>query len=246
MHRMTRSSSVRGSELHLWSGNAPKRRCDKALVGHEQLKQEVAAAEPVPAEVPMQESSMEVLFLRAKVAQLEASSPRVHRRGREFAKRKTGNSRGHFTDESTRSSLFVGGEAVGVARCPRCSRYGISQFVDGTDFQRRLCHEQFAAAVFGGAHGALIGAWREAGYGLRGTRPIQVLGGSEPSSRLVRMWSRATVMTHHVWGPSFQRLPQHTTIAGWVSKCRMTARGCAVDVRSTDTRLRSNRRRVHC
>ena len=39
---------------------------DKALVRHERLKQEVAAAEPVPAEVPMQESSTEVLFLRAK------------------------------------------------------------------------------------------------------------------------------------------------------------------------------------
>ena len=45
---------------------------DQALIRQERLKQEVAAAEPVLVEVPMQESSTEVLFLRAKVAQLEA------------------------------------------------------------------------------------------------------------------------------------------------------------------------------
>ena len=150
------------------------------LVRHERLKQEVAAAEPVPAEVSMQESSTEMLFLRAKVAQLEAERiphpvPRVHRHGRELAvavdeAQDRELSRGQFADESTRSSFMVGSKAVGVARCPRRSRHGISQFTDGTDFQKRLCHEQFVAAIFGGAHGALIGAWREAGYGLRGTR----------------------------------------------------------------------------
>ena len=45
---------------------------EKVLVRQERLKQEVAAAERVPAEVPLEESSTEVLFLRAKVAQLEA------------------------------------------------------------------------------------------------------------------------------------------------------------------------------
>ena len=166
---------------------------DKALVRHERLRQEVAAAEPVPTEVPMQESSTEVLFLRAKVAQLEAERiPHPVRVSIDAAeslrlrltKRKTGNCpEDSFTDESTRSSFLVGGEAVGVARCPRRSRHGISQFVDGTDFQRSLCHEQFAAAVFGGAHGALIGAWREAGYGLRGTRIGEA---SNPGPRRVR------------------------------------------------------------
>ena len=117
-----------------------------------------------------------------------ASSPRVHRRGRELAvavdeTQDRELSRGQFADESARSSFLVGGKAVGVARCPRRSRHGISQFVDGTDFQRRLCHEQFAAAVFGGAHGALIRAWREAGYGLRGTRIGEA---SNPGPRRVR------------------------------------------------------------
>ena len=112
----------------------------------------------------------------------------MHRRSREFAvavdeAQDREVSRGQFTDESTRSSFLVGGEAVGVARCPRRSRHEISQFVDGTDFQRRLCHEQFVAAVFGGAHGALIGAWREAGYGLRGTRIGEV---ANPGFRRVR------------------------------------------------------------
>ena len=73
---------------------------DKALVRHERLKQEVAAAEPVPAEVPMQESSTEVLFLRAKVAQLEAERIPHPVRGSidaaeslrlRLTKRKTGN-----------------------------------------------------------------------------------------------------------------------------------------------------------
>ena len=50
-----------------------------------------------------------------------ASSPRVHRRSREFAvavdeAQDRELSRGQFTDESTRSSFLVGGEAVGVAR----------------------------------------------------------------------------------------------------------------------------------
>ena len=48
--------------------------------------------------------------------------------------------------------------AIGVARCPRRPRHGISQFIDGTNFQRRRSHEQLCATVFGGAHGALIGA----------------------------------------------------------------------------------------
>ena len=70
---------------------------DKALVRQERLKQEVAAAEPVPAEVPMQESSTEVLFLRAKVAQLEAERIPIQSEGPSTPqrvcgpKRKTGN-----------------------------------------------------------------------------------------------------------------------------------------------------------
>ena len=70
---------------------------DKALVWHERLKQEVAAAEPVPAEVPMQESNTEVLFLRAKVAQeriphpVRGSVDAAESLRSRLTKRKTGN-----------------------------------------------------------------------------------------------------------------------------------------------------------
>ena len=167
-------ASIQRSQKRIASlerGRAKNRRCwTRVWFGTNGLKQEVAAAEPVPVEVPMQESSTEVMFFRVKVAQLEAKRVPHPVQGSidavvvdEAQDREL--SKGQFTDESTRSSFLVGGEAVVVARCPRCSRHGISQFVDGTDFQRRLCHEQFVAAVFGGAHGALIGAWREVGYG---------------------------------------------------------------------------------
>ena len=63
------------AEANCISGTGTRRRTallDKAGSARTVEKQEVAAAERVPAEVPMQESSTEVLFLRAKVAQLEA------------------------------------------------------------------------------------------------------------------------------------------------------------------------------
>ena len=107
----TEPSSVRRSELHLWSGNAPKNR--RCWTRQERLKQEVAAAEPVPAEVPMQESSTEDFAPQGEGGPVgsgtnPASSKRVRRRRR-------------------------------VCGRPRRSRHGISQFVDVTDFQRRLC-----------------------------------------------------------------------------------------------------------
>ena len=63
---------------------------DKALVREERLKQEVAAAEPVPAEVPMQESSTECFVPQGEGGPVgsgtnPSSSPRVRRRRREFA-----------------------------------------------------------------------------------------------------------------------------------------------------------------
>ena len=167
-----------------------------------------------------------------------ASSPRVRRRRREFAvvideAQNRELSRVQFADESTRSLFLVGVKAVGVARCPRRSRHGISQFVDGADFQRRLCYEQFSATVFVGAHGALIGAWREAGYGLRGARIGEA---SNPGPRRVRTLQPVgedvatsdsedrPIVGTVVAAPSTFR---HTTIAGWLSECWMTlAREC--------------------
>ena len=73
---------------------------DQALIRQEQLKQEMAVAESVPTEVPMQESNAEVLFLRAKVAKLEAEQIPHPVRGsvdaaeslrKRLTKRKTGN-----------------------------------------------------------------------------------------------------------------------------------------------------------
>ena len=91
-----------------------------------------------------------------------ASSSRVCRCRRKFAEAvdeaQNGELfRGQHTHRSTRPLLLVGVEAVGVARCPRRSRHGMSQSVDGIDFQRRFCAAQLESTVDGGSHGALSG-----------------------------------------------------------------------------------------
>ena len=145
-----------------------------------QRLQEMAVAQPVPTVALVQESRCGGVVPQS-VAKLEAERiPHPVRNSVDAAeslrKRLTTRKMGNCPEDNIPTDAqdlhsWLESRAVGVARCPRRSRYRISQSVDGIDFQRRFCVAQFESTVDGGPHGAL--SWvcaRNSRYGLRGVK----------------------------------------------------------------------------
>ena len=78
----------------------------------------------------------------------------------------------------------------------------ISQFVDGTDFQRRFGHEQFSATVFGGAQSKRILRAPMSAGGPGGGCSATMTSLSHGHDRLwpVRFWSKFVFSVLAIFG----------------------------------------------